>query len=73
MTNYKTTVAGFVVAVINLIANGVNWKQALFSAAIAALGTVAKDFNVTGVGSSAKAGKDAEMMTAKIAEELPKK
>jgi hypothetical protein len=31
-----------------MLANGTNWKQVLMSLAMAGLGLVAKDFNVTG-------------------------
>ncbi len=48
MKNWKTTLAGFGLAVLNLIAQGVNWKSALFSAALAIAGSVQKDHNVTG-------------------------
>jgi hypothetical protein len=49
MRSWKTTLAGFVVGFLNLSQNGVSVKTILLSAAVAALGTLSKDFNVTGV------------------------
>jgi hypothetical protein len=49
MNNWKTTVFGLGAGVLNLFANGTNWKQVLFSVATAGLGILAKDFNVSGV------------------------
>ena len=48
MRNWKTTLAGFGLAALNLLANGTGWEQALLSAGLAAFGTLTKDFNVTG-------------------------
>jgi hypothetical protein len=48
MKNWKTTVAGLLLAAANLIANGATWRQVLVSLAYAVLGLVAKDCNVTG-------------------------
>lgn len=42
-TNWKTTTFGISAAVLNLLANGTNWKQALLSGALIGLGIVAKD------------------------------
>ena len=42
-TNWKTTVFGLSAAVLNLLANGTHWKQALLSGALIGLGLVAKD------------------------------
>lgn len=47
-TNWKTTLLGILAGALNLVVNGVNWKQALISATLAALGIAAKDANVTG-------------------------
>jgi hypothetical protein len=46
LTNWKTTVAGLIVSVLNLSANGVSIKQILVSSGIALLGAMAKDHNV---------------------------
>lgn len=43
--NWKTTLAGLVAAVSNVSVNGVGWKQLLVSAAMAALGALARDHN----------------------------
>lgn len=48
MKNWKTTLAGYLLAAANLYANGLTPKQALVSTAFVALGHLAKDFNVTG-------------------------
>lgn len=48
MTSWKTTLFGFGAGVLNMLANGTNWKQVLYSAALAGLGILAKDFNITG-------------------------
>lgn len=48
MTNWKTTVIGFGAAILNLVANGATWQAAAVSVGLAALGTVAKDSDVTG-------------------------
>lgn len=48
MRNWKTTLLGFGVGALNLLQSGVNWKSALLSAAMAALGLAAKDHDVTG-------------------------
>lgn len=48
MKNWKTTLAGFGLAFINLYAGGMNAKTAAISVGLAALGTFAKDANVTG-------------------------
>ena len=49
-TSWKSTIAGFAVAVLNLLANGVSVRQAIFSASLLALGLMAKDFDVSGTG-----------------------
>ena len=49
MRSWKTTLVGIVVGFLNLSLNGVSVKSILLSAAVAALGTLAKDYNVTGV------------------------
>lgn len=43
MNDWKTTLFGASFAVLNLIANGMGWKQALLSVAAAGLGYVSKD------------------------------
>ena len=48
MKNWKTTVFGLGAGALNLLANGTNWKQVLLSLAVAGVGLVAKDSNVTG-------------------------
>lgn len=48
MKNWKTTLMGISAGVLNLFANGTNWKQVLVSAGVAFLGAFAKDNNVTG-------------------------
>lgn len=48
MRNWKTTLAGVLGAVLNLVANGTNWKAASVSVGLAAIGALAKDHNVTG-------------------------
>lgn len=48
MKNWKTTLIGIVGGALNLFASGVNWKSVAMSAALAALGAVSKDSNVTG-------------------------
>lgn len=45
MKNWKTTVAGIVLAVAHVAVNGVGWKQLLVAAAMAAVGALAKDHN----------------------------
>lgn len=45
MRNWKTTLAGVVAALANLSVNGVTLKHFIVSAAIAALGALAKDHN----------------------------
>lgn len=47
MKNWKTTVAGLAGGALNLYANGVDIHQIVFSIAIAVLGAMAKDRNVT--------------------------
>jgi hypothetical protein len=49
MKNWKTTLLGLSAAGLNLLANGMKWQQVLVSVALAALGLVAKDYNVSGV------------------------
>lgn len=48
LNSLKTTIVGILVAALNLYANGTAPKQVLLSIGVALLGTVAKDFNVTG-------------------------
>lgn len=48
MKNWKTTLLGYVAAVLNLNQAGLNWKSVLLSVALAILGHVAKDAGVTG-------------------------
>lgn len=48
MKNWKTTLFGLASGSLNLMANGLSWKTALFSAGLAALGFASKDSNVTG-------------------------
>ncbi len=47
-SNFKTTLAGIGVGFLNLYANGATPKNAAFSVGLALLGSLAKDFNVTG-------------------------
>ena len=49
MRSWKTTLVGIVAGFLNLSLNGVSVKSILLSAAVATLGTLAKDYNVTGV------------------------
>jgi hypothetical protein len=51
--NWKTTLFGIGAGALNLLANGAKWQQVLLSVAVAALGLVSKDSNVTG-GTSAQ-------------------
>lgn len=48
MKNWRTTLAGIGLGALQLFVGGMNWKSILLSAAMAALGAVAKDANVTG-------------------------
>lgn len=48
MNNWKTTLIGLAAAFLHLYANGMNVKSAAAATAIAALGAVAKDGDVTG-------------------------
>ena len=48
MKNWRTTLAGLGAAFLNLYANGLTLKAAGLSVALAAIGAVAKDYNVTG-------------------------
>jgi hypothetical protein len=41
--SWRTTVIGFVAAVLNLMANGLTWKTALASVLMQAFGIMAKD------------------------------
>lgn len=59
MRSWKSTLIGFIAAALNLIAGGVNWKTAIMSAAIAALGAVTKDYNVTGTQTKIPGGDNA--------------
>lgn len=54
MKNWKTTLIGSAGAMVNLIANGVNWKSAALSVTLTLLGLASKDLDVTGVGPSAR-------------------
>jgi hypothetical protein len=54
MRSWKTTLIGFIAGFLNLGLNGVSIKSILLSAAVAALGTFAKDYNVSGTSSSNK-------------------
>ena len=49
-TSWKSTIAGFAVAVLNLLANGVSIRQAIFSASLFALGLMAKDYDAASAG-----------------------
>jgi hypothetical protein len=53
MKNWKTTVAGFAAGFLSLYANGMNAKSAATAAGLALIGSLAKDSDVTGVGSAA--------------------
>ena len=46
--SFKTTLAGIGVGFLNLYANGASPKNAALSIGLALLGSLAKDFNVTG-------------------------
>lgn len=46
--NFKTTLAGIGVGFLNLYANGTTPKNAALSIGLALLGSLAKDFNVSG-------------------------
>ncbi len=46
--SFKTTLAGIGVGFLNLYANGATPKNAALSIGLALLGSLAKDFNVTG-------------------------
>lgn len=48
MKNWKTTLLGIAVAVLNLYAGGVTIKTAALSVGLGLLGAAAKDSNVTG-------------------------
>lgn len=48
--SFRTTLAGIGVGFLNLYANGVSPKNAALSIGLALLGSVAKDFNVSGGG-----------------------
>lgn len=47
-SNWKTTLAGLGIASLNLFANGMHPKQIGMSIGLAILGSICKDFNVTG-------------------------
>lgn len=49
MRNWKTTLLGFVAAVLQLMAGGMTLKNAAAAAGVAALGLVAKDHDVSGL------------------------
>ena len=51
--NWMTTFAGAAAAGLNLLANGVGWKQCLISAMAVIWGAVQKDYNTVGVGAAA--------------------
>jgi hypothetical protein len=46
--NWKTTLFGFAAGILNMFANGTSWKQVIYSVAVAGLGLLAKDFNISG-------------------------
>jgi hypothetical protein len=46
--NWKTTIAGFTGGGLTLYAGGTDFKHILLALALAGLGSVAKDSNVTG-------------------------
>lgn len=48
LKNWKTSLLGFGIGFLNLYASGVNPKNAAMSIGLAALGMLAKDFDVTG-------------------------
>ncbi len=48
LTNWKTSLGGFLAGISSLSINGMNPKSYLLALAFAALGAVAKDGNVTG-------------------------
>ena len=49
MRSWKTTLVGIVASFLNLSLNGISIKSILLSVAVATLGTLTKDYNVTGV------------------------
>lgn len=46
--SYKTTGLGAAAGILNLVLNGMTWKQALMSLALGGLGVFAKDSDVSG-------------------------
>jgi hypothetical protein len=48
MTNWKTTLSGFALAIMYGITNQPDWKHIVTAVMFAAAGLLAKDFNVTG-------------------------
>ncbi len=48
MSNWKTTVSGFALAILYGITNQPDWKHVLTAILFAIAGLAAKDFNVTG-------------------------
>lgn len=48
MKNWKTTLAGLAAAALQLFSQGTGWKNILASIGLAAIGSFAKDSNVTG-------------------------
>ena len=47
-TSWRTTAAGAVMAVLQMVAGGMTWKAALSALPMLLLGALAKDSNVTG-------------------------
>ena len=56
LSNYKTTIAGFLVAALYLWSNGLSMKHFAVSAGFAAFGAIARDWNVSSEASGAKGG-----------------
>ena len=44
LRNYKTTISGCLVGIVNLLANGYDFRQILLSIAMAMIGILAQDY-----------------------------
>lgn len=53
MSNMKTTIVGVLLAILQVYVNDMSWKSFAQAGLMAALGFLAKDFNVTGNGATA--------------------
>jgi len=54
MFNWKTTLFGFATGALNMLANGIEWQQVLFSTGLGFLGLLAKDYQNSGTGDKGK-------------------